>query len=108
MPMGNTSYFERSIASSTLPAPIRETACSELLPPKTTATRIRDRDSRTSFMMPESTVSGGQNGLSAARRTCGTQRVERLGDVHDEVVGVLEPDREPHGSRVDPGKRLVG
>src|SRR6185437_5092925 len=40
MPMGMTSYLDRSIAASTLPAPRHEIACSGPLPPKTTATLI--------------------------------------------------------------------
>lgn len=39
MPMGSTSYFVRSMDRSTAPAVTTEMACSELRPPKTTATR---------------------------------------------------------------------
>ncbi len=39
MPMGSTSYLSRSMARSTVPAVTTEIACSELRPPKTTATR---------------------------------------------------------------------
>lgn len=39
MPMGSTSYLSRSMALRTAPAVTTEMACSELRPPKTTATR---------------------------------------------------------------------
>src|SRR5690606_36801535 len=39
IPIGTTSYLSRSSARSTLPAVTHDTACSELRPPNTTATR---------------------------------------------------------------------
>jgi len=39
IPTGTTSYLSRSIAPSTLPPPMHDTACSGPLPPKMTATR---------------------------------------------------------------------
>jgi hypothetical protein len=40
MPIGTTSYLERSKARRTLPAEMQEIECSLLRPPKMTATRI--------------------------------------------------------------------
>ena len=40
MPIGTTSYADRSMACSTLPAVTHEMACSLDRPPKTTATRF--------------------------------------------------------------------
>src|SRR5690606_30502189 len=76
IPMGITSYLLVSIASSTLPAPIRDTACSELRPPKTTATRGLLMSSESTGVHPSQRAEHAVTGSHAVTLGLGRTRHE--------------------------------
>src|SRR5690242_6733605 len=102
----------------TLPAVRQEIACSELRPPNTTATRILP-------MPPPLLTCTRIAGLDLTRPYARHDRADSPGGDHrpwvecplplagvsnrgqgivhvdDQIVGVLQPDREPYGRRVD-------
>src|SRR3984885_3185506 len=97
MPIGTTSYRCGSMPPRMSPALAHDTACSLLRPPNTTATRILRAELMRHLRCSAELSSSRYSPLVAAHALQG-----QVG-VADQVLRVLEADREAHGARVDSG-----